>query len=180
MRKHITCLVLLAILLFALGAMAQTSSSSQTTTTTTTTTTGPSRTIEGCIIKEASDFFLVPAHGNPIELQASAGQDLNAHEGHKVKINGVESALSATNTSATVAGTAGAAGVSTSASTAPAGNTGAISSNSGAGSQGSAGVSTGTGNDLHKLATQQMSVAKLTHVSETCPVNWNPNVSTKK
>ncbi len=179
MRKHITCLVVLAFLLFSIGVMAQSSSSSQSTsTTTTTTTTGPSRTIEGCIVKEASDFFLIPAHGNPIELQASAGEDLKAHEGHKVKVNGVETSLSASSASSNSGGASGTAEANTSASNKESGSAGAIGSNSGSNAQGSTGVATGTGNDLHKLATQQLAVAKLTHVSETCPVNWNPNVHT--
>lgn len=90
------------MLLLALAAFGQTSSSTtsttrtnpdkQTTTTTTTTRTqnGTTHSVEGCLVKEANDFFLVPSSGNPITLQGSAGQDLSAQEGHLVRIHGTE------------------------------------------------------------------------------------------
>lgn len=222
MRRYVTCVVLLAFLLFAMGVMAQTSSSSDqqrsTTTTTTTTQQNPSsdtsqtnpsqssqgstmsqhehsstaqssatageRAIEGCLAKEGPDFFLIPAHGNPIELQASAGQDLSAHAGHKVKVRGTESSLSAAGTTATSSTGGGAAGTMTSstATTSGAGTqTGSGSVNEPAGSTSSStqGAASGTGNDLHRLATKQMSVSNLDHIAETCPVNWNPKVMPK-
>ncbi len=194
MRKYYVLAVEVVCLLFAVWAVAQTSAGTQnnpaaTTTTTTTTTTnqtttsGPQRTVEGCVVKEASDYFLIPRSGNPIELQASTGEDLSAHEGHKVKVQGVESAM--TGGSAAGAGTMG--GTAGAATNAPAsssqaqssGASSAMSSQAGSG-QAASGAATGTGNDLHRLANRQMSIVRVTHVAETCPVNWNPNIATQK
>ncbi len=191
MRRHITLLAALAFLLSAMGLMAQTSSSARqhptkTTTTTTTTTqqvSGPQHSVEGCVMKEASDFFLIPARGNPIELQPASGQDLSAHEGHKVRVRGVETSLNASNTAGTGA-TGGAAGTATSTTTkTPNGtqsSTTSVSQPAGSTSSSNAGTTSGTGNDLHQLATKQMTVANLDHLGDTCPVNWNPRVSTPK
>lgn len=193
MRKYFVFAVAVAFLLFVLGALAQTSAgthNSQATTTTTTTTTtnqttmsGPQRSVEGCsVVKEASDYFLIPRSGNPIELQVTTGEDLSAHEGHRVKIQGVESSMAAGSAgetaSAGMGGTAGAAANMPPSGSQSAGAAGAIKSQTGGTESSTSGAATGTGNDLHRLANRQMSVAKITHIAETCPVNWNPSVST--
>jgi hypothetical protein len=215
MRKHVTCLVALAFLLFVVGATAQTSSSGQSqpsTTTTTTTTTqqanpgssdqtqdqrsgmshaktssqtsGAEQTVEGCIVKESSDYFLIPSHGNPIELQASSGQDLSAHAGHKVKVHGTESSLGASS-SMGAGGTGGAAGTAATSTTtttesgAQSSTRSSVSEPAGSSGSSQAGEASGTGNNLHRLATKEMTVVKLDHVAVTCPVNWNPRVSSK-
>jgi hypothetical protein len=192
MRKYFVLAIAVAFLLFVLGAVAQTSAgthNSQATTTTTTTTTqqtttsGPQRTMEGCVVKEASDYFLIPRSGKPIELQVTTGADLTAHEGHRVKIQGVESSLSAgTAAGAGSSGTGGTAGAAanmppSSSQAQGAGAAGSIKSQAGGTESSSSGAASGTGNDLHRLSTRQMSVVKVTHVAETCPVNWNPKVS---
>ncbi len=189
MRRYITGLAGLLLLLFAVFAVAQTSgkarenrqtsTTTQTTTTqTTTTATGPTRNIEGCLIKEQSDFFLVPRSGHPIKLEPTSGENLSEHEGHKVRVSGTEMALSASPAS-TTAPTGGAAGAAASTSTTNAATPGSNAIGSPAGTQeGAAGAATGTGNDLHSLATEQMNVTKLQHIASSCPVNWNPNVRT--
>jgi hypothetical protein len=191
MRKYTVLAVAVAFLLFGLGAVAQTSAGthpSQTTTTTTTTTnqtttTGHERSVEGCVVKEASDYFLIPHSGHPIELQATTGEDLSAHEGHRVKIQGMESSMAAG--SAAGAGAAGTGGAAGAAANMPAGASqsagaaGSIKSQTSGAEASTSGAASGTGNDLHRLADRQMSVVKLTHVSETCPVNWNPSVSAR-
>ena len=184
MRKRMACLVASALLLFAIGATAQTSSSAnkQTTTTTTTTTqqtttSGTEHAVEGCLVKEASDFFLIPAHGNPIELQASSGQDLSAHEGHKVKVSGVESSIAASN--AGTSSTGGASGMATTTTTTATGaqsSTHSVTEPAGKAPSSDTAAASGTGNDFHRLATKQMTVSNLNHVADTCPVNWNPSV----
>lgn len=193
MRRYLAALVALAFMLFALGVMAQTSTSSEpqrSTTTTTTTTTqqstvsGTEQAVEGCLAKEGSDFFLIPAHGSPIALQASSGQDLSAHAGHKVKLHGTESSLSPSS-NAGMSGTGGTAGAASSTTTTTTSSGAQSSTRSGisepAGASGSsqAGAMSGTGNDLHRLATREMTVSKLDHIASTCPLNWNPNVRSK-
>ncbi len=134
------------------------------------------KTIEGCIVKEESDFFLVPKKGNPIQLQASGAENPSAHEGHRVKVQGQESSIAAG--SASSAGTSGgAAGTASSenpsASQSQSGQAGAVASGNAPSSGSSA---SGTGNDLHKLANKEMTVDRIDMVSETCPVNWNSKV----
>ena len=95
MRKYLAVTVALAFLLFVAGAMAQAGSQSgQQGTMGTEQQSGQqagqqgsmgadqqsssassqasSKTVEGCIAREATDFFLVPKDGNPILLQAGA------------------------------------------------------------------------------------------------------------
>ena len=100
-------------------------------------------------MKEGSDYFLIPRSGNPIQLQAG-GQDLAAHEGHKVKVSGPESSLSAS------------------------------TSEPGASGMPQTGAASGSGNDLHRLSEKEIMVSKIDHVAGSCPANWNPKVSTSK
>jgi hypothetical protein len=119
MRKYLTVLVALAFVLFVIGATAQTSSSSEPQQSTTTTQQGNStasapasesdQATEGCLMKEGTDYFLIPRSGNPIQLQAG-GQDLAAHEGHKVKVSGPASSLSASTSGQSPTGAASGSG----------------------------------------------------------------------
>ncbi len=115
MRKYIAALVASAFLLLVLSAAAQAPRSQRSTTTTTTTTTttatGPEHHIEGCIVKESTDFFLIPQRGRPFKLQSN--QDLSANEGHRVSVSGKEMPSTS---AANAAGNAGVAG-NTAAST---------------------------------------------------------------
>ena len=181
MYKNVST-VLLSLLLSATVALAQSSGSDQstspsaapsasqdqtttTTTTTHTTTTGTSRSVEGCIVKEGSDFFLIPRAGSPIRLQPSAGQDLSEHVGHKVKAQGTLGPIAASSATASSSGAQSTA--STSVQTAQT-----------AGDKSE--TATGTGNDLHKLADRQLAIDSVTHISASCPVNWNPKFPASK
>ncbi len=95
MRSYAVCLLVFAFLLLtvAVSVGQQRSTTTTTTTTTQTTATGPEHNVEGCIIKESADFFLLPEHGHPFKLQSS--QDLSPDEGHKVVVSGKETALNA-------------------------------------------------------------------------------------
>lgn len=202
MRKYMASLVVLTFLLFALGVMAQTSgsygqsnppsasssssegqnSSTTTSTTTSQTTTNPQQAnLDGCVIREQADYFLVPQAGSPIKLQSSAGQDFSSKVGQRVKVTGSESTLSA---SATTPGASASAGTGTSggmagassgatgaqAGTGATGAIGAPSSSTGAGTSGMA-----TSSDLHSMANQQLDVNNISSVG-SCPSNWNPSV----
>jgi uncharacterized protein YdeI (BOF family) len=212
MRKYMASLAVLTFLLFALGAMAQTSgsygqsnppsassssqgqnqgqSSTTTTTTTSQTTSNPQQaSLDGCVVREQADYFLVPRSGSPIKLQSSAGQDFSSKVGQHVQITGNESSLSASAGSQTGAGATGAPSASASAGTSGGmagatsgtgaqagtgtGATGAIgapSSTTGAGASGMA-----TSSDLHSMANQQVDVNNISSVG-SCPPNWNPSV----
>ncbi len=69
-----------------------TGATSQQTTGTTANNTVPNgkqKTVEGCILRQSTYFFLQPAHGKMIRLEPGTN-DLNAHVGHKVRIHGTE------------------------------------------------------------------------------------------
>ncbi len=152
MRSYAVTLLVFAFLLLtvAVSVGQQRSTTTTTTTTTQTTATGPEHNVEGCIVKESADFFLLPEHGRPFKLQSN--QDLSADEGHKVVVSGKETAMNAA---------AGAA-----APSAPGAPVAA----------GSAPAASGSGNDLHRLSDREMIVDHVRSVTETCPVNWNPGV----
>ncbi len=108
--------LLFAVALLVSGAWAQVSArpntSTTTTTTQTTTVTGPEHNVEGCLLKEAGEFFLIPERGEPFLLQPAANQDLSPQEGHRVMVSGKEmsaaqnaAAAGATGTAAQATGT---------------------------------------------------------------------------
>ncbi len=186
MRRCISIVAGLAFLLFGVvafaqyGSSSQSNSSSNTSQATSSTPNGQQSSIEGCLVKEQTDYFLVPKSGNPIELQASASEDLSKHEGHRVKVRGNESPISAGSSASTSGAAGGASGAAVGSSsgtnqTNPS-SSGAIGSQAGSSQAGAAGTASGTGNDLHKLASEQISVVEVQHVAASCPANWNPKV----
>ncbi|MFB3917221.1 MAG: hypothetical protein ACE14M_10860 [Terriglobales bacterium] len=195
MRKYMTAIVAVAFLLFTLGAMAQTSSSSgqygnpsastssQTesnpssstttqSTTTSTSTSGEQRSIEGCVVQEQGQFFLIPKQGNPLKLQAASDQDLKSHEGQQVSVSGTESSLSASAGASTSGGMAGTAAGTSTESQAGVSQPGAVGSR--AGQAGMSGSAAGT-SDLKSMADRQLSVQNINKIASTCPSNWNPS-----
>jgi hypothetical protein len=93
MRRELGLVLLLALVMsvtVAAQTTARQTSSTTTTTTTQTTVTGPEHNIEGCVVKEGSDYFLIPQRGEPFKLQATANQDFSAQEGHRVMVSGKE------------------------------------------------------------------------------------------
>jgi hypothetical protein len=173
-RRYVKALVGLAFLLFATIAIAQTygqqnnppSTSTSTSQASTTPATENQKTIEGCLFKEQSDFFLVPESGNPIKLQATAGENLDEHSGHKVKLSGNEIAVSAGAASTSTSG--GVAGTPTAGTSNATGQSNPSSTTTGTPTArqktGTAGTATGTGKDLHKLATKEMTVSNIQHL----------------
>ncbi len=97
MRKNVLLLSAFAMLLYVSSAVARTrpqSSTTTTTMTTQTTVTGPEHNLEGCVMSESGDFFLIPQRGEPFKLEAKS-QNLSALDGHKVIASGKELAGSA-------------------------------------------------------------------------------------
>ncbi len=132
---------------------------------------GKTRTVEGCIAQEQTDYFLIPKNGNPILLQASGSENPSGHVGHRVKVKGNEQAVSAGSGSGMSGGAAG-----TASSSAPSQQSGAESNPSAVGSQASqpSGAQSGAaGGELRQNADKEISVDKITMVSETCPADWN-------
>jgi hypothetical protein len=108
---------------------------------------GHARTMKGCIVKEETDYFLVPEKGNGRRIKLQAGNtDLSQHVNHEVKVHG---SMERGNNASTV----GASGTM--------GNT--------AGST-STGTSAENGNS-RRGGNRMMVVDKVDMVSETCPAN---------
>lgn len=133
MRKY-TFLVLAVALLFAVGMMAQTSSGSSGSSSQYPSSSDQSgsssqmgssgsaggKTISGCVVRRATEFYIYPASGQP-EHVASSGQDVSAHLGHQVKVHGTEqpsTSASTSGTSGSAAGTGAGAAAGSSADTA--------------------------------------------------------------
>jgi hypothetical protein len=178
MRKHIALGVALLFATFMVAAMAQTSGSSSgqygSSSGQMGASTAKTRTIEGCIAQEGSDFFLVPRRGNPLMLQSSGTENPSAHVGHEVKITGSESSLSAASKPGAAGGTAGMTAQNPSTGSSQTGTSGTVGSSTNPSAPSAA--AGGTENELHNLANRQLSVDKIAMVSETCPANWNPKV----
>ncbi len=121
------------------------------------------KTIEGCVVRQETDYYIFPKNGQA-ERISSSGQGVSEHLGHHVKLHGTEQPASNTSASSTTGGTSGTAGTSTSA------NTGA---NTG-GAYGSVGANTGASNTAGTsgaASNKEFIVDRVDMVSETCPAN---------
>lgn len=154
--------------------MGQSSSSGQMSSS------GKAKTIEGCVVREETDYFLVPKHGNPVRISSTGAGDISSHVGHQVKAHGTESMVS--NMGAGTSGQAGTSGTvaggETSGTSAQAGQetSGSVGTSTNppsgtAGATGTAGTGTGA---LHSAANREIVVDRVDMVSETCASNWNP------
>ncbi len=97
-RKYIA----LAIpLLFALGMIAQTTNTQPGMGTASQGVHGPqdTTTIEGCVVRQNTEYFIIPASGDIMHVSPS-GEHVSAHLGHLVRVHGTEqSSTSASNVS---------------------------------------------------------------------------------
>jgi hypothetical protein len=98
--------------------------------------------LDGCIVKEGTEYFIQPTNGSP-RVKLNTSEDLSAHVGHHVKVEGTPSTGSsnASNMGSSSTGTTG-------------------SSNMGASSQGS---SSGMG--------ETFNVTRVDMISTTCPTS---------
>ncbi len=187
MRKY-SILVLAVALFFAIGMMAQTSSGSSSTTgsdqtgmqspqsaQTSTSDMGSSsdqkgkeKTVEGCVVRAQTDYFIFPKNGQPEHI-SSSGQDVSAHLGHHVKLHGTEQPSSShTASGSTSGGTSGAAASNTPGT-----------SGSSSGSTGNVGANTaGSVNESDTGATKnkEFVVERVDMVSESCPADIQKNI----
>jgi hypothetical protein len=145
------------------SSMGQTSSSNANPTT-----------LDGCLVREETDYYLIPRSGAPVHVSSSGGTDLSQHENHRVKLHGTQSAASSTggdtSSQAGMSGTAaGTAGSQASGQTGTSGSVGAGTNPP------SSSAGTASSGKLHSAATQDFTVDEVDMVSATCPSNWNPS-----
>ena len=101
MRKPF--LVLLTVLMFcAFAAFAQNNPSSPPNSapqsaqgTSQTGTSAGEQTIDGCIVKKSTTYYIQPSSGSPTKLSASS--DVASHVGHHVVVHGSQQSSSAAN-----------------------------------------------------------------------------------
>lgn len=140
---------------------------------------GKEKTVEGCVVRRETDYFIFPKNGQPEHI-ASSGQDVSTHLGHHVKLHGTEQPSSAqTAYGTTSGGTSGMAGSasSSSGSGSNSGSTGNVGANT-AGTTGNASTASGSVNesDTGAANNKEIVVDRLDMISESCPSNIQKNV----
>jgi hypothetical protein len=146
---------------------------------------------EGCVVREESDYFLVPQSGTPIRL---SGNQASQHLGERVKVKGNESVSGHMGPSNAASG-----GVSGNATGGGYGNTGNNTSMAGmpgsnaqTGTSGSIGSSSSSANtrtntgsspmstsgNLHAAANHEIVVDRIDTVASSCPAHWNSSYNT--
>jgi hypothetical protein len=114
--RNAMCLIL-ALPIVALPTMGATSAQEQEQTqrsqSTSSADSGQQQTVEGCIVRRESAFYIQPASGSQTKLNAgSSGQNLSSHEGQHVRITGNQTPSSG-QASSSQTSTAAGAGAST-------------------------------------------------------------------
>ena len=137
----------------------QSTTTNTTSTTTTTAKTGKEKTVRGCIVQQASDFYLQPVKGHKGLIKLNSSEDLKAHVGHEVKVTGTESKI--------------AAGASASTSG------GEMASNNQSGTSASGNASSMPQSDVNGSAnaSREIQVSKIDMVSDTCSIKSDNNTS---
>lgn len=109
------------------------------------------QSMEGCIVRENTYYYLVPENGQRVRLDSS-NSEVSKNEGHHVRIQGHESN-----------GNSGSGN-----------NSNMSNSSSGSSNMSNGGNSGASGNE------QEVAVDKLQTISETCPANGNSNGGTQR
>jgi len=148
------------------GAPATGAQSSETTSGSNTGTSaykGKGKTIEGCVFRRETDYYIVPTHGQPQRI-SNEGQSVGEHVGHHVKLRGSEApSAQASASESNAGGTAGETGNTNTETGSGAGTTGSMSGNT-AGMGASA-----------RGEKQEFVVDRVQMLSETCPANIQKN-----
>lgn len=120
---------------------------------------GAHKTLEGCLVKENTDYFIEPMNGQREKLNST--EDLSSKVGKKVRVEGSEqdaTASSASSSSPSNTSGSGSAETQNNAAGSIAGNAG--SSNA-----------TGTGASAAGSNSREFQVTKIETVSESCPAS---------
>lgn len=121
----------------------------------TTATSSPS--VEGCIERQQTEYYLQPETGQAIRLNSS--QDLGAHVGHRVRVEGTMNQGTASNPGSNTYGKDG-----TSATTNATGGTSSTSAD-----RSSTAVQSDSAQAASGGPAQEMLVTRVDMISETCP-----------
>lgn len=134
--------------------------------------------LKGCVIREETDYFLVPKHGNPVRLGASGTTNLSEHVGHEVTVHGKYARPNANVPTGGYSGTETGEATTPSTKAEPAGSGGAVAGNPNA-QESAEGTATATG-PVHKAArNEELVVDRLDMISESCPAHWNKKWSSE-
>jgi len=136
------------------------------------------KTLDGCIVKEQTDYLIEPAMGDRERL---TGSDVSSHVGHHVKVHGTEAAASASNSSG-AAGTTGS--MASNDRTSTSGSASSESQNNAAGSiAGNAGSPNATGTAASSGSNwsgKDFMVTKVDMVSDSCPADIQKRIDENK
>ena len=139
---------------------------------------GKEKTVEGCVVRQQTDYFIFPKSGQPMHI-SSTGQDVSAHLGHHVKLHGTEQPSSARSAYGSTSGGASGTAVSNSsgATGSSSGSTGNVGANT-AGMTGNASTASGSVNEADTGAAnnKEIVVDRVDMVSESCPANIQKNI----
>ena len=198
MRKQLLVLITGAALsLFTVAASAQSASDNNTAagSTAQSSSSAPSQssassdmssqasansqqTLEGCIVKDNTDYFIQPMSGERRHLTGSS-QDLSSNVGKHVRVQGTDES-----TAASASATSPSSSTSASSDrTATSGSSSAESQNNAAGSiAGNAGSSnaSGTGASASSSMGKDFLVTKVEKVSESCPADIQSKIDQNK
>jgi hypothetical protein len=135
---------------------------------------GGEKTLDGCIVREQTDYFIQPESGDRERLTGS--QDLSSQVGKHVKVHGTENSNSAANnssgSSADRTSTSGSAKSETQNNAA-----GSMAGNSGSSNASGTGASSNSGSNW---SGKELAVTRVDSVSESCPANIQSKIDQNK
>jgi len=132
------------------------------------------KTLDGCVVKEQSDYFIQPASGERERLMGS--QDFSSHVGHEVKVHGTDQMATASNSAASDrTSTSGSASAESQNNAA-----GSIAGN--AGSSNASGTGAASSNNMagSNWSGKDFMVTKVDMVSTSCPADIQKKVDENK
>lgn len=124
------------------------------------------KTLDGCIVKEQTDYFIQPASGDREKL---TGTDVSSHVGHHVTLHGTETASAASSNSSDRSSTSGTGSAETQNNAA-----GSMAGNSGSSN------ATGTASNSSNPSGKDFNVTKVDMVSESCPADIQSKIDQNK
>lgn len=155
------------------GAMTPTPTSPSSVNQTDVGSTSQNQTLEGCVISQGGDFFLVPASsGGLIHL---SGGDLSSHVGQHVKLNGPERGTGIDTGATAASSNSGSLAPGTATQTNSASGTGSNTTLAGntVHNEKSSGESNSPANSRNW--SQEMTVDKVSVISSNCPSDIQKN-----
>lgn len=145
--------------------------------------TDANKTVDGCIVKEKTDYFIQPASGERERLSGS--QDLASHVGHHVRVEGTEQSAMASNSGSNPSGSSDTNTTASNDRSSTSGTASSETQNNANGSiAGNAGSSNATGTSAsssdNNWSGKDLLVTRVDMVSESCPADIQSKIDQNK